>query len=400
MPLSGNSEESTSQYIYANSHKYGSVSRAIYAIVIISAITMIAALPFIFIQISVNSQGLLQSTIERTELFIPVSGRIVQVKAQNNQKLKQGDTLLIIDSSLPGKQSRLVTGRTDHLNRLLQDVRVVVQSSGQIHPVDIKPVLRTEQYKASWYQFIQELDSRNMAMKQAERVFNRYGILYKSGVLTDAEYEKFKFDYGQAASNCNLLIRQYKSQCETDANNYRRELTELQARDAELAEQYKLFTLRAPVNGSLQNMLGIQVGSYVFLNQKIAEISPDYQLIALCYVKPSDIGLIQKGQAVSFQIDAFNYNQWGMLSGSVIDISDDIFLSNNGLPLFKVWCSLNSNYLKLKNEYKGYLRKGMSFTARFKVTERTLFQLLYDKVDNWLNPNIRNMEYSKMYRSE
>jgi HlyD family secretion protein len=28
----------------------------------------------------------------------------------------------------------------------------------------------------------------------------------------------------------------------------------------------------------------------------------------------------------------------------------------------------------------------MTFKARFIVTERTLFQLLFEKVDNWLNP--------------
>jgi len=29
----------------------------------------------------------------------------------------------------------------------------------------------------------------------------------------------------------------------------------------------------------------------------------------------------------------------------------------------------------------------MTFNARFKLTERTLFELLYDKIDNWLNPS-------------
>jgi len=30
----------------------------------------------------------------------------------------------------------------------------------------------------------------------------------------------------------------------------------------------------------------------------------------------------------------------------------------------------------------------MTLQARFLVTERTLFQLLYDKADDWLNPNL------------
>ena len=31
--------------------------------------------------------------------------------------------------------------------------------------------------------------------------------------------------------------------------------------------------------------------------------------------------------------------------------------------------------------------KGMTLNARFLLTERTLFDLLYDKVDDWLNPS-------------
>jgi HlyD family secretion protein len=30
----------------------------------------------------------------------------------------------------------------------------------------------------------------------------------------------------------------------------------------------------------------------------------------------------------------------------------------------------------------------MTLQARFMVAERTLWQLLYDKVDDWMNPNL------------
>jgi len=42
----------------------------------------------------------------------------------------------------------------------------------------------------------------------------------------------------------------------------------------------------------------------------------------------------------------------------------------------------------LKNGYEGKLKKGVTLQARFVVTERSLWQLLYDKVDDWVNPNI------------
>ena len=92
------------------------------------------------------------------------------------------------------------------------------------------------------------------------------------------------------------------------------------------------------------------------------------------------------------QIDAFNYNVWGMGAGRVRSISSDIFIQD-GQPLFKVWCETDHPVLRLKNGYQGTIKKGMTVQARFLVTKRTLFQLLFDKADDWLNPNLIPYEH-------
>ncbi len=88
---------------------------------------------------------------------------------------------------------------------------------------------------------------------------------------------------------------------------------------------------------------------------------------------------------VNFQVDAFNYNEWGMIQGSVVEISNDFVMIQNQ-PLFRVRCKLNSTELKLKSGFTGKLKKGMTVRAVFVVARRSLMQLLYDNVDDWLNP--------------
>ncbi len=371
-------------------YKYhsGSGSWIIYTIILSATILALILLPFIPIQISINSQGVIQSSIERTELFASVSGRIVEVRIKDNQSLAAGDTVLLIDSSLPLQQSKILSRRSEQLRHLLRDVARLVNLVRSQDTSSISPVFITEQYRASWLHFRQEFEECLLNRDKAERNHIRYNTLYENGAITLSESEKFRFELDKAISDQTLLINRWRSQWEMEAGGYRKELSELLSRKAEIEEQNKLFTLVTPVAGSVQSLVGIQKGSYVFANQKIAEISPNTQLIAICYVKPSDIGLIRKGQLVNFQVDAFNYNQWGLISGKVIDISDDIVFSEQGVAIFKVSCVLESDHLKLKNEYKGYLKKGMSFTARFMVAERTLFDLLYDKLDHWLNPNL------------
>jgi membrane fusion protein, peptide pheromone/bacteriocin exporter len=363
-------------------------SNVIYMLILSSTIIALFSLPFIPVEISINSQGRIQSSLERSELLASVSGRVVDVRIKDNQSIFKGDTLLLIDSSLPGQQSNIISKRLALLKQLLTDASQIVNSANFQERFSMKQEFFTEQYSASWLQFLQEFEMSSLNKDQADRIFKRYNTLYENGAITLAESEKFRFEFDKAVSDQTLLINKWIFQWETEAAGFQRELSELLSREADIAEQEKLFILRAHVNGSVQNMAGIQVGSYVFANQKIAEISPDTQLIAICYVKPVDIGLIRKGQTVNFQIDAFNYNQWGLISGEVMEISDDIIFTGQGNAVFKVRCILDKDYLKLRNNYKGNLRKGMSFTARFMITERTLYELLYDKLDNWLNPNL------------
>ncbi len=147
------------------------------------------------------------------------------------------------------------------------------------------------------------------------------------------------------------------------------------------------YIITAPINGTLINLAGIEKGSIITSGSILGEISPNTELIAECYISPIDIGLINKSQQAKFQIDAYNYNQWGFATGKIVDISNDIEIIENQ-PVFKARCKINEEYLQLKNGAKGKIGKGMTFNARFELAERTLYQLLYDKMDDWLNPGL------------
>ena len=39
-----------------------------------------------------------------------------------------------------------------------------------------------------------------------------------------------------------------------------------------------------------------------------------------------------------------------------------------------------------KTGMKGYLKKGMVANVRFMITKRSLFDILYQNIDEWINP--------------
>lgn len=89
-------------------------------------------------------------------------------------------------------------------------------------------------------------------------------------------------------------------------------------------------------------------------------------------------------------MDAYNYNQWGLLEGKVIQIDKNLTVNQQtGESFFRVLCSMDKTFLQLKNGYKGKIEKGMTLTTRFHLIDRTLWQLLFDHVDNWFNPKLK-----------
>ncbi len=196
-------------------------------------------------------------------------------------------------------------------------------------------------------------------------------------------------DYDLALNAYNQFKKQQLNTWQATLTELESNLTISQNKNAQFIESKKEFVITAPINGSLMNLSGVERGSIITSGASLAEISPDTDLMAECYISPLDIGLIDKSKPVNFQIDAFNYNQWGLASGNILEISQDVIMIENQ-PVFKLRCKINEEFLQLKNGAKGTIGKGMTFNARFELAERSLYQLLYDKLDDWMNPAQNN----------
>ena len=359
-------------------------SQIIYVSVLSALLLAIIALPFIYVTVSVNSSGIIQSSLEKVGIFSPVNGRVISTALADNKRVKKGTILVNIDGTDPDQRIELNHNRLNQTKQLMQDAELL--GSIPLSTTDQPVQLQTTQYASAWQQFTAEAAQSKRLIKQRIETRERYRVLFDKKMISQSEYEKYQYDVEQAESALRLIEHKYRTQWNAEATAYRNEWNEWQSLSVQLGVQQKLHVIEAPVDGTLQNLAGVQVGSFVSTTQKLAEISPDSLLVAYCLVSPADIGFIHKGQAVHFRIDAFDYNLWGTLPGNVLDISDDVRMVDGLGPMFQVKCTLNRDHLLLKNGYKGELKKGMTFTAHFSVARRSLFQLLYEKADDWLNP--------------
>ena len=354
-------------------------STAIYVVVVLAVFLFLVLLPVITVDISSQSRGIIRSTTDNVPVTSVVSGKIVFVGIKNNAVVHQGDTLIKI--SKEGLETEKQTNDTLSSTVLEYATDVSNLLKGKVAS------LKTSTAREDYYKFQSRKIELQSKVSQAQMAHNRNKILYNKNVIAKAEYEKHVFELRFATEALNSFVNQQKATWETQKRELENQIKNLKGTVAKIKVEENNYFILAPVTGTIENFNGLQVGSFVTASQAIATLSPADNLIVESSVSPSDIGLIQKNQKVKFQIDAFNYNQWGLLEGKVIDVDKNITIQENQ-AFFKVRCGLNSKTMQLKSGYKTQVSKGMTLTTRYIITRRSLFDLLFDKVDDWVNPKI------------
>jgi HlyD family secretion protein len=361
-------------------HKNKTKSISIYLVVVLSLVVFISSLPLVKIDISSQSRGIIRSTTDNVPLTSLVNGKVVYVHLKNNRLVQKGDTLVqLTQESLNTEKSTTESLASDLQNRISDLSRIVTSSNA---------VLTTPELQQEWNSYNSKKNELESKIAQAKIVYERYKQLFDRGIIARAEFEKYSFDYIYSEQSLSSLIKSQKSVWQNQKRDLENQLKNLKGTLNKIDVESKNYVIIAPISGTIENFSGIQVGSFLNASQPIAIISATDQLIVESSVSPSDIGLIHKNQKVKFQIDAFNYNQWGLLEGKVIDIDHNITIQGDQ-AFFKVRSVLNKTELQLKSGYKTNVSKGMTLTTRYILTRRSLFDLLFDKMDDWLNPKIK-----------
>lgn len=335
---------------------------------------------FCSVSVTIKSPGVIRPATEVGSIRSLANGRIKQTYATENGLMRKGEVLYVIDSDVLEQREQHLRTKVTEIEYFINDLQKLVSMKS------LDSGLMTPLFQQAFYSYGQRINEATTRYDKARREFVRNEKLYREKVIAEVEFDNFEFEMKKAATALEIEKQSQLSQWQTELQRYEQDLKDYATQLAELQIDKNNLIIKAPVDGNLQNVQGLYPGSLVFANQELAQISPDTSLIVEVLVTPNDIGLIQPGMRVRFQVEAFNYNQWGIGTGVVSEISPDIQVIN-GRPIFRIRCTLDKDYLQLKNGYKGYLKKGMSLQARFIVAERTLWQLMYDKVDDWVNPD-------------
>jgi len=360
-------------------------SRIIYWIIIGMIVFGIALLPFVFVDVSVQARGYFQSDIEKQVVYTPFQGKVVFTSIRNGDRVTKGDTLLVIDSETIRAQQVALVQRIAENDASISDLEKLTKIDSLENQLAYTGLL-TQRYKAEFANLRSQQTIQFQKYQKKKTEHERNELLYNQEIIPEIDYENSLFVLNSEKDNLNQVLLYQKSLWQSDLAMRRNEAVKLIADFEQCTEELTNRIVLAPTSGEIIQSSDIQTGSIVSPGQKIAEISPDGELVATCFVKPADIGLIHENQQVKIQVDAFNYNEWGMLDGSIIDISDDMIVENGSTAFFRIKCKPSQTFLSLKNGHKASVKKGMSLNTRIVVIRRSLYNLLFDKADKWFNP--------------
>lgn len=359
--------------------KYSKRSRRIYWTVALFLLAVLVALPLIKVNVYATARGMIKPDQERLMLRANTSGQVVMSQFSPNITVAKGDTLLRLTQPILQEKQRLLILQMDEHQEFLNDLE-------QLLNIKKEPELKTPTYQKQWSVYLAMKNELLLKRNKLKHDWDRAQSLFNSAIIPKVEWEQVQHAYQLAQAAVQQYVQQTLARWENDARKYADEKQQLSSSWEQLNQQQQAAVVCAPADGTLLLREGIALNSWVQAGQVLGELSPAGKLIVEAYAPSHKIGQVNEQTAARFQIDAYNYRQWGMATGRVVDKGKDVeFIDNT--PLFKVRCSLDQTHLQLTNGVEGKLQKGLGLTVLLYQNRRSLFDLLFDDVNDWMNPN-------------
>jgi membrane fusion protein, peptide pheromone/bacteriocin exporter len=359
------------------------MSYMVYWSIVALCVTGILILFCTQVDIAVRAPGIVRPVNEKTELKSLVSGLIDSIFYQEGDFIQKNEILFTIHDPALSEKKKICTNEINIRQIFLHDLNLLINTR-QISK-DILGYLSSPLYRQEVTRYLFRKHEQQLNISKSAHETNINASLAKDKVISSKEFYDINMQQQKIFAVYNIFCHEQYAAWQEDIVKYQNEVWELISREKELDRQFESNRIRVPVSGFLQDINTHYAGSPIQAGEVICSLSPAGKIIAECYVSTKDIGMVKAGQPVRFLIDAFDYNYFGMATGRIYSIDNDCTQVEKTF-VFKVRCLMDQKQLFLRNGYRGEIKKGMVLQARFLIGKRTPWQLIFDKVDNWLNP--------------
>ncbi len=307
-----------------------------------------------------------------------VNGEIVSINKGEGDIVKEGDEILILKNVNGAFEEENIKSELE-LNKLKLEIinnKINNTLSDQVY----------EKYNIDSNKIEEIKLQENIEKSQREESYNSYlNSLNKveeqiNEIKKDIESDKEKYDKLKTETETSTVMFSYKDSILDNIKNKENQIKSLQDEKENYIKQressekkYELsmieerneldekikseennlealknnnskYTIKSPVNGVILNANYNTVGSYINQSKAIAEIvSSDSELKIETYITNKDIARIEKGQKVIIKLEAYDYQKYGTLEGTIDYISPSAIVDKELGAVYKVKIKFDKN---------------------------------------------------------
>lgn len=343
-------------------------------------------LPFVYIDVSVWTAGIVQPKTERGICKTAIAGIIDSVLVEDGELVQNGQPILKLSDTLASLRLQQLKVEIARREQYIHDLELLCGDlSPPAHRGLQSSALASSLYRAEHAQYRQQLAELDLSIKKTAQEQAMYAQLFRDSVVSAAEWQTYENNHAKQIAARRVLENSRQTSWQQELARNRTEWMEMCKQLRELQSQSHVYLVRAPVAGVVTEITGRYPGMPIQANETICVVSPEETVVGECLVSTRDIGLLRVGQAARFRFSAFDQRQFGLFTGSITHIDNDYTVVENQ-PFFKVKCAFTQTEARLKNGFSARLKKGMEFQAGFTIARRSLWQLLSDKLEDWLVP--------------
>ena len=335
------------------------------------------------VDIVVTSSGTMQPVGNISSLNTYTSGTVKAINVEEGAYVKAGDVSIDIDVEALSQQKEVLEAQ--------KEIYTMIKNGEDVSTVDItkyganlQPYILTIIDNEKAYQnnlSILESTKENAGLTRdiAQIKYDDYNT---NPMISVAEFDAQKLvlqqaenEYLQAELNILNAQTSYSEQINSNISDINSKLKQAgsELEKYQLSLDYQKVT--APVNGYINSIAVNNVGETVTSAQQIITIVPaDAPVEMACYVKNMDIADITVGMEAEIKLEAYPYNKYGTVKGTVKYISPSSFNSEQLGSVYLVKLDVDNTNPSIN------VMSGLSGSVEVKIGKQSVMRYFLDPI--------------------
>lgn len=340
------------------------------------------------IDVVVTSSGSVQPIGNINVVQSYAGGFVKAINVKEGAYVHAGDLLielnteaLDVDEEQLETQKKILEEQQKVYNKIIAD-EDVSNIKASDYEMDLQPYIQAildsdTSYKNTLSNLEKEKSTAELNQQIGELQLEEY---QNNGTTRQAQSQELSNQqYALAIEQAELKINDTKTQYSAQINS---KLSEISSQLDEInsnLEKYRLSkeyqNITAPVSGYVNSLSVNTIGETVASAEQLVTIVPDNTPVEMvCYVKNMDIADIEIGMEAEIKLEAYPYNKYGTVKGTVKYISPSSFNSEQLGSVYLVKIDIKDD-----NENINII-SGLSGSVEIKTDKRTVMEYFLDPI--------------------